>query len=72
MKVDEQKINANTILGLFNNKVLQYKKISFDYVLFWVFRCFLVHPNPYEVFFVETPQHLKREPRVLQAISSQW
>lgn len=37
VKVDEQKINADTILGFLNSKVLQYKKVSFDHVLFWVF-----------------------------------
>lgn len=47
VKVDEQKINADTILGLLNSKVLQYKKVSFDHVLFWVFKCFLAHPNPH-------------------------
>lgn len=47
VKVDEQKINADTILGLLNSKVLQYKKVSFDHVLFWVFKCFFAHPNPY-------------------------
>lgn len=45
VKVDEQKINADTILGLLNSKVLQYKKVSFDHVLFWVFKCFPCPPK---------------------------
>lgn len=46
VKVDEQKIKADTILGLLNSKVLQYKKVNLNHVLFWVCKHFLAHPKP--------------------------
>lgn len=63
----EQKINADTILGLLNSKVLQYYKVSVDHVLFWVFKCSLAHPNPYSFFFMKISP-LERETGVFELL----
>lgn len=65
MKVDEPKLDADAVLGLLNSKILLYKKVSFDHVLLWVFKCLLAHPNPHEVFFMEISQYLERGTGVL-------
>lgn len=61
----EQKINADTILGLLNSKVLQYYKVGVGHVLSWVFRCSLAHPNPYSFFFMKTTSLEKVESFVM-------
>lgn len=39
-------MNADTVLGLFNSRVLQYKKVTLNHALFWVPKCSLAYPKP--------------------------